>query len=185
MIDIDVTKIINQYGYLIILIGSLLEGETCIIIGGVAVHKGLLIYHWVIIISTLGAIIGDQFLFFIGKIYSNKLLFFFKKNNLKIYKYQNLITNYPYIFIIMVRFMYGFRLIGPIIIGITKVTTFKFLIFNIIGAIIWSIIFVSLGFIFGDIITSWIKDINKMIKYILYILIIIFIIKIIYKIIKK
>ncbi|QJC30093.1 DedA family protein [Enterobacteriaceae endosymbiont of Plateumaris sericea] len=185
MFDIDITKIINQYGYLIILIGSLLEGETCIVIGGIAAHKKLLIYHWVIIISTLGAIIGDQFLFYIGKKYSNKLLFFFKKNNFKLYKYQNLITNYPYIFIIMVRFMYGFRLIGPIIIGITKIKTFKFLIFNIIGAIIWSIIFVSLGFIFGDIITSWIKDINKITKYILYILSIILLIKIIYTFLKK
>ncbi|QJC28763.1 DedA family protein [Enterobacteriaceae endosymbiont of Plateumaris consimilis] len=185
MFDIDITKIINQYGYLIILIGSLIEGETFIIIGGIAIHKGLLIYHWVIIISTLGAIIGDQFLFYIGKKYSNKLLFFLKKNDLKVHKYQNLITNYPYIFIIMVRFMYGFRLIGPIIIGITNITTFKFLIFNIIGSIIWSLIFVSLGFVFGDIITSWIGDINKITIYVLYILVFIFILKIIYKIIKK
>ncbi|QJC38268.1 hypothetical protein GJU04_01830 [Enterobacteriaceae endosymbiont of Donacia marginata] len=185
MFNINITKIMNHYGYLIILLGSLIEWETLIIISGMLAHKKILFLHKIIIITITGSVISNQVLFFIGKKYSKKFLSFLKDHNFKIQKYHNLMINYPYIFIIITRFIYGFRLISPITMGITNISNIKFFLLNIIGAIIWTIFFTITGYFFGEIISNWIKDFSKIIKYFLYIVLLFIIIKIIIKIIKK
>ena len=39
--------------------------------------------------------------------------------------------------IIGIRFMYGFRILGPIMLGMGRVESWKFIVFNFIGAAIW------------------------------------------------
>ncbi|QJC37869.1 hypothetical protein GJU03_01815 [Enterobacteriaceae endosymbiont of Donacia bicoloricornis] len=185
MFNINIAKTMNQYGYLFILLGSLIEWETLIIISGMLAHKKILFLHKIIIITIIGSVISNQILFFIGKKYNKKFLSFFKNYNFKIKKYHNLITNYPYIFIIITRFIYGFRLISPIIMGITNISNIKFFLLNIIGAIIWTIFFTITGYFFGEIISAWIRDFSKIIKYFLYIFLLFIVIKIFIKIIKK
>ena len=48
--------------------------------------------------------------------------------------------------ILGMRFAYGFRTIGPIIIGSSGVKLRKFVLLNIIGAAIWAFIIVTLGY---------------------------------------
>ncbi|QJC37457.1 hypothetical protein GJU02_01820 [Enterobacteriaceae endosymbiont of Donacia thalassina] len=185
MFNINITKIINQYGYFIIFLGSLIEWETFIIIAGMLAHKKILFLHKIIFITIIGSVISNQVLFFIGKKYNKKFLSFFKNYNLKIQKYHKLIINYPYIFIIITRFIYGFRLISPITMGISNISNIKFFLLNIIGAIIWAIFFTITGYFFGEIISTWIKNFIKIMKYFLYIFLLFVIIKILLKIIKK
>ncbi|QJC30541.1 DedA family protein [Enterobacteriaceae endosymbiont of Neohaemonia nigricornis] len=178
---LNFTKIITHYGYLMVFLGSLIEGETFVIIAGLLANKNMLSFYKIVIIAVIGSFIGDQFLFYLGQRYSTQILYFLNKYNFKIKKYYNIIRNYPYIFILVIRFIYGLRLVGPIIIGIINVSLLEFIIFNIIGAIIWAFIFTSAGYFFGGIITTLIIDLNKIIKYLLCTIIILFIIKLIYK----
>ncbi|QJC30958.1 DedA family protein [Enterobacteriaceae endosymbiont of Macroplea appendiculata] len=179
---LNFTKIITEYGYLVVFLGSLIEGETFIIIAGLLASKKILLFYRIVILAVCGSFIGVQLLFHIGHKYSKKILYFLKKYNFNFSKYYNIINNYPYIFILIVRFIYGLRLIGPIIIGITNVSKFKFALFNFIGAVIWAIIFTSAGYFFGGIITTLITDLNKIIKYIFLIITILISIKIIHKV---
>ncbi|MEX6314318.1 DedA family protein [Providencia manganoxydans] len=48
--------------------------------------------------------------------------------------------------IIAIRFAYGLRTVGPIIIGASKVNPFKFFILNILGGALWGVIIVSCGY---------------------------------------
>ncbi|QJC35829.1 DedA family protein [Enterobacteriaceae endosymbiont of Donacia sparganii] len=185
MLAINIAKIINKYGYFIILLSSLVEWETFIIIAGMLAHKKILFLNKIIFITITGSIISNQILFYLGKKYSKNFLSFFKNYNLKIQKYRNLILSYPYLFIIFTRFIYGFRLISPITMGIINISNIKFFLLNVIGAVIWTIFFTITGYFFGEIISTWIKDFTKIIKYILYIILLFIILKILFKIIKK
>ncbi|QJC31371.1 hypothetical protein GJT87_01860 [Enterobacteriaceae endosymbiont of Macroplea mutica] len=178
---LNFTKIITEYGYLVVFLGSLIEGETFIIIAGLLASKQILLFYRIVILAICGSFIGDQLLFYIGQKYSKKILYFLKKYNFNFTKYYNIIHNYPYIFILIVRFIYGLRLIGPIIIGITNVSKLKFTFFNFVGAVIWAMIFTSAGYFFGGVITTLITDLNKIIKYIFFIITVLIIIKIIHK----
>ncbi|WP_169786064.1 DedA family protein [Enterobacteriaceae endosymbiont of Donacia crassipes] len=185
MFDINLTKIMYKYGYFIILLSSLIEWETFIIIAGMLAHKKILNLNNIIIITIVGSILSNQILFFIGKKYSKNFLSFFKNYNLKIQKYRVLFKKYPYFFIIITRFIYGFRLISPITMGITKISSIKFFFLNIIGAFIWTIFFTISGYFFGEIISKWIKDTTKIIQYFLFIFLLLIISLFLFKIIKK
>ncbi|WP_168894004.1 DedA family protein [Enterobacteriaceae endosymbiont of Donacia cincticornis] len=184
MFDINLTKIMYKYGYLIVLFSSLIEWETFIIIAGMLAHKKILNLNNIIIITIIGSILSNQILFYIGKKYSKNFLFILKNYNLKIQKYRFLFKKYPYFFIIITRFIYGFRLISPITMGITKISNVKFFLSNIIGAFIWTFFFTISGYFFGEIISTWIKDITKIIQYFLFIFLLLIIIFFLFKFIK-
>lgn len=63
----DINHLISQYGYAALVIGSIAEGETITILGGVAAHQGLLKFPLVVIAVALGGMIGDQLLYFLGR----------------------------------------------------------------------------------------------------------------------
>ncbi|WP_168920169.1 DedA family protein [Enterobacteriaceae endosymbiont of Donacia dentata] len=184
MLNTNIIKIINHYGYIIILLSSLIEWETFIVIAGMLAHKKILFLNKILFITVIGSIISNQLLFYIGKKYSKKFLFFFKNYRYKIQKYHTIITKYPYIFIIT-KFIYGFRLLSPIIMGIIKISYLKFFLLNITGSIIWTIFFTITGYFFGEIIFNFIKNFANFIKYFIYFFLLFIIIKFIYKIIKK
>lgn len=55
----DLNTLISQYGYAALVIGSLAEGETVTLLGGVAAHQGLLKFPLVVLSVALGGMIGD------------------------------------------------------------------------------------------------------------------------------
>ncbi|MDO8023665.1 DedA family protein, partial [Enterococcus faecium] len=63
----DIDHLISQYGYAALIVGSMAEGETITLLGGVAAHQGLLKFPLVVIAGALGGMIGDQLLYLVGR----------------------------------------------------------------------------------------------------------------------
>ena len=61
-----------------------------------------------------------------------------------------LIERYQAWVIVGVRFAYGLRIAGPIIIGTSQISPLKFAIFNAIGALLWAPLIGGIGFLFGE-----------------------------------
>jgi membrane protein DedA with SNARE-associated domain len=161
VMTLDINQLISQYGYAALLVGSLAEGETITLLGGVAVHQGLLRFPLVVLAVALGGIIGDQLLYFVGRRYGVKILRRFTRYRGKIHQAQALIRRHPYLFVIGTRFMYGFRIIGPILIGTSHLKPKIFLPLNILGAFIWALIFTTLGYVGGEVITPWLESFDQ------------------------
>ncbi|WWP01360.1 MAG: DedA family protein [Candidatus Dasytiphilus stammeri] len=181
---LHIDSMISKYGYLAIFMGCLTEGETIILFGGMAAQKGLLNYGWVVLAAMLGGALGDQLLFIIGCYYRSNILQRFKKKQ-PLLKFNQMICRRPLFFTIIVRFMYGFRIAGPIIIGTSQLSLGKFFIFNLIGALLWSLIFVSLGYLGGEMILPWLHHFDQDIKYLLWLMTAIFMIWLVLKILRN
>ena len=69
----DINGLIEQYGYAALVIGSVAEGETITLLGGVAA-PGLLKFSLVVAAVALGGMIGDQLLYFLGLRFGPTLL---------------------------------------------------------------------------------------------------------------
>lgn len=52
--------------------------------------------------------------------------------------FQGLITRYDAALIIGIRFMFGRRPVGPIVIGMRDVAAWRFVSINLLGAAIWA-----------------------------------------------
>lgn len=165
---IDINGLIVQYGYLAVLLGCILEGETFTLLGGIAAHEGLLRYGGVVIAAMAGGALGDQLLFWLGRRYGTRILRRFKKHQDQLVKANHLIQRHPSLFVIGVRFMYGFRLLGPIIIGASHLRPLKFFLLNLCGAAIWALLFVTLGYFAGEMIAPLLHKIDQHLKHLFW-----------------
>ncbi|MCU6414528.1 DedA family protein [Enterobacter cloacae] len=161
----DINGVIEQYGYAALFVGSVAEGETITLLGGVAAHQGLLKFPLVVAAVALGGMIGDQLLYFLGLRFGPTLLKRFAKHKKKINRAQRLIQRHPYLFVIGTRFMYGFRIIGPILIGASRLPPKIFLPLNVIGACAWALIFTTLGYVGGEVIGPWLHNLDQHLKH--------------------
>lgn len=161
----DINALIEQYGYAALVIGSVAEGETITLLGGVAAHQGLLKFPLVVAAVALGGMIGDQLLYFLGVRFGPTLLRRFSRHQKKIQRAQKLIQRHPYLFVIGTRFMYGFRIIGPLLIGASRLPPKIFLPLNILGAILWALIFSTLGYAGGEVIGPWLHSFDQHLRH--------------------
>lgn len=60
----ELKHLIASYGYFAILIGTFLEGETILVLAGLAAHQGYLDLTGVIFGAFAGSLCGDQFFSF-------------------------------------------------------------------------------------------------------------------------
>jgi len=141
------------YGYIILFIGTFLEGETVLVIAGFLAHEKVLFLPWVIIVAAIGAFLGDEFFFMLGKIKGKKLIQKYKMIGNQVSKINRLVEKYDISFMIGFRFVYGIRTITPLIMGTSNIPVSRFLIFNAIGAIFWAILIGCLGYLFGATLT--------------------------------
>jgi membrane protein DedA with SNARE-associated domain len=154
-------SIIITYGYWALLLGTFLEGETITIISGFLARRGYLHLPFVIGISFLGTMLGDQTFFFIGRFKGRAFLVkrpAWLKKKVIVDKYLN---KYSTIAIILFRFVYGTRTITPFVIGMSSITTLRFVILNMLGAFVWAVTFGTAGYVFGTALELLIRDIKR------------------------
>ncbi|EDU3657170.1 DedA family protein [Salmonella enterica subsp. enterica serovar Kiambu] len=161
----DINTLITHYGYAALVIGSMAEGETVTLLGGVAAHQGLLKFPLVAAVVALGGMMGDQLLYLLGRCYGGKILRRFPRYHTKIRRAQKMIQRHPYLFVIGTRFMYGFRVVGPLLIGASRLPPKIFLPLNIVGALIWALLFTTLGYLGGEVIAPWLHDLDQHLRH--------------------
>lgn len=154
-------QLIQDYGYLAILIGAFLEGETIVVLGGLAAHLGFLELQGVIVSALAGSFAGDQLYFYIGRRYGPRIIakrLSWQANAEKVYKH---LRRHQDFLILTFRFYYGLRNVTPFAIGASQVSRLRFFILNFIGAVIWAITLASLGYLFGEAFRLFLKDFHQ------------------------
>src|ERR1035437_10305952 len=66
--------VIIHLGYAAIFVGTFLEGESILALGGLATEHGYLSFPAVVGVAVLGGFLGDQFFFFVGRRYGDRVL---------------------------------------------------------------------------------------------------------------
>ena len=142
-------EFIKTYGYLAVFLGTLLEGETILLAAGFACHQGLMDWRLVFLLALFGATLGDQSAFLIGRWKGAQLLGRFPSLDRSLPRINSLLERYHAPVILLVRFMYGMRIAGPVLLGIGKISLRRFALLNLIGAVVWVVIVTMIGYFFG------------------------------------
>lgn len=143
-------ELLADYGYLAVFIGCLLEGETILVLAGFAAQQGLLSLPAVVALAFVGGTLGDQGFFFVGRRYGVALLQRFPSFTNAALRVNRLLLRHHAGLIVGVRFMYGLRIAGPVVIGMSDVPALRFLGFNVLGAAIWAVLITGVGYVFGQ-----------------------------------
>lgn len=182
MAETDISGIfalVIRYGYVIVAIASLAEalpivgwlvpGQAVIIIAGAAAAAGYLDVRLLILIAIPAGIIGDAAGFYIGRRYGRTFL---EKHGARLRigprhleRSDELFAKYGVFALIIARFSFLTRAVGPILAGMSKMRNRVFWPINVIGALLWAGAYSLLGYSLGFGFLALQAEIGKILAY--------------------
>lgn len=152
---------ISSYGYLAVFIGSIFEGETIVLLAGALSHEEYVSFPVVVVWAFLGAVTGDTAWFLLGRYHGFKFLTRWKWLSTVMGKPLTIVNKNPARLAFLMRFMYGFRHVVPVSLGMSSIPTTVFLFWNSLGGLCWSLVFTSVGFVFINIIEELVGNLRR------------------------
>ena len=165
-IDTHLDAIIRSYGtwtyailFLIIfcetglVVMPLLPGDSLLFAAGAFAARGSLDPIMLVLLLILAAIGGDTVNYWIGKALAPRLA----TGRVKFIKEKHLAKTHAFYekhggkTIIMARFVPIVRTFAPFVAGVGAMEYGKFLTYNVVGGIVWVLLFVGAGYFFGNI----------------------------------
>ncbi|MDD1695665.1 MAG: VTT domain-containing protein, partial [Methanoregula sp.] len=129
-----------------------LPGDSLLFVAGTLSGAGYLKVEVLIITLIAAAVIGDSVNYWIGHTVGMKI---FEKNYSLVKKGQlekteEYFARYGGLTIVIARFVPFIRTFAPFLAGVGKMSYRWFLMYNVIGAILWISVFVLAGYFFGS-----------------------------------
>ncbi|MDD2850426.1 MAG: DedA family protein [Desulfuromonadaceae bacterium] len=140
---------LQLHGYWVLFVGTFLEGEAILLLAGFLAFQGYLDIIGVIATAWGGSFFGDQCYFYVGRSKGRVLLARFHSIAKKFRAALKLIEKYGNFVAFVSRFTYGFRIVLPIVLGITNLAPRTFLWINLASAFTWAVAFSLGGYLFG------------------------------------
>lgn len=166
----DLVSLIKTFGYIGVftivflesglLIGFFFPGDSLLFTAGFLASQGYLDIKILILGCFFFAVLGDTIGFQIGKklgpkIFTKDSSFFFQKKHLE--TAQKFYEKHGGKTIILARFIPVVRAFAPVVAGVGKMDYRKFVLFNLVGGILWAIGVTLAGYYLG----SLIPDVDK------------------------
>lgn len=159
-----IREIAHQYGYWAVFIGIALEnagiplpGETITLVGGFLAGSGELNYWFVLGTATAGAILGDNFGYWIGRWGGWPLLLrlgqFFRIGEEQLHHVKEQFRQNAPKAVFLGRFVALLRIFAGPLAGIAQMPYWQFLLCNAAGATVWASVMVSLSYFVGHIVS--------------------------------
>jgi len=158
----DPSELLQAWGYPAVVIGAFVEGETVLLLAGFAAHAGYLELPGVIVAAFAGSALGEQFYFLLGRRYGERLLARFPRLAPEVARVRGMLRRHDVGAIVSVRFLYGLRTVGPMVIGASAVPWLRFAAIDSAAALVWSAAVAGAGYAFGKGLELWLGDLQHL-----------------------
>jgi membrane protein DedA with SNARE-associated domain len=160
------------YGYWAIFFGVMLEnaglpvpGETILLVAGYFASTGVFRVPLVMLVAATGAVIGDNIGFAIGHYFGRGFLLklgrFFFLTPRRLEHMENYFKSHGNKTILVARFITGLRVFAALLAGASKMPWRVFVVYNVAGAALWSVVITTLGYLFGQSLPLLVKWVGR------------------------
>jgi membrane protein DedA with SNARE-associated domain len=167
----ELQRVIGDYGYWAVAIGILLEdfglptpGETLLITGAILASAGALNIYLLLFVSWLGAVIGDNIGYLIGRTGGHRLMIRygarFGVTDARLKQVEAFFDRYGAWVIVFARFVLVLRQFNGIVAGTLEMHWLRFLILNAVGAALWVVFWGMLSFWLGKGILVYVHELH-------------------------
>lgn len=157
----SLAPVLDRYGYLAVGGFVLLEdfgipvpGETILIAAAVYAGTGKLNILLVVLIAMLAAVIGDNIGYAIGRFGGRRLVLRYGRyvfiTDKRLAKAQGFFERHGGKVVTVARFIEGLRQANGIVAGISEMPWRRFLVFNVLGAVLWVGVWSTVGYFAGN-----------------------------------
>lgn len=157
----EIDTLIREYGYAAIVVVTLFEGESIVLLAGAAAHFGYLELPWIIAAALAGSVAGDQLWFVLGRCWGPRIISLRSSWQQKAERIHHHLRRHQDWLILSFRYYYGLRSITPFAIGSARVPKLRFLILNSVGALLWSLTFTFAGYFLGGATDYFLEDFKR------------------------
>jgi membrane protein DedA with SNARE-associated domain len=142
-------EFLNHYGYIALTVGTFFEGETAILVASSLTDAGLFQFHYAVFFGFLGSFVSDWLYYTIGRL--NGKFFLEKRPKLKerFKPVERFFGAHRLQILFSYRFLYGFRIIIPVMIGMNGIKPLQFLGYSIFAGLVWATTVGTVGFWVG------------------------------------
>ena len=155
-----VLYLIEHYGYLVVLFGVMLEstgvplpGETILLAAGVLVQRGHLDLGYAIAFGILGAVIGDQIGYWVGREGGRPFVLRWGRyvwiTPERLGRAEAFFARHGGKAVFLARFFSGLRVFGALVAGMSRMHWRTFIFYNALGGAVWAAAVVSVGYLLG------------------------------------
>lgn len=141
--------------YWLLYVGTVMEGETALLLASLAANQGLIDLLWVIAIAFAGATTGDQVSYQLFRRFGSSMLMRNGTLKRRTEKARRLLAGHPLKFIIVSRFFWGLRSACMLAMAASDIPTRVFAPANLFACALWATIVGSLGYVFS----AWVSRI--------------------------
>lgn len=140
---------LDSYGYIALMVGTFFEGETAILVASSLVHRGLFEGPYTVLFAFAGSFMSDWLYYLIGTL--NGKYFIAKRPKLqeRFRPVQKFFIQHKFQILLSYRFLYGFRILIPLVIGMSNIRPAQFLLFSVISGLLWATTVSTVGYFMG------------------------------------
>lgn len=133
-------QLLTHFGYAALLAVTFLKGCTIVLVAGAVAHQGYLSLPIVMLCSFLGSLAGDEAEYYAGRRYGPAFLAARPRLRKASALIHRLLARYDAAFMLGFRFIYGVRIVTPLLLGLEGVPPVRFFLFNFAGALGWAVL---------------------------------------------
>jgi undecaprenyl-diphosphatase len=153
-----VVSFVAQYGYLVVFLGVMLEsaglplpGETVLLVSGILAHQGALELGDAVAFGTLGAVVGDQIDYWVGRKGGRGVVLRWGRYVLitpeRLMRAELFFAHHGGKTVFLARFVAGLRIFGALVAGISRMHWSTFFLYNALGGTLWATASVLAGYL--------------------------------------
>jgi phosphatidylglycerol lysyltransferase len=141
--------ILIKYGYVLLFLGVMVEGESFLLAGAFLAHRGILHLPLVLAVAIVANCVADQAYYMVARTRGRAWLERRFGGHPRYSQAVGWMSRYSNWLLLLSRYAFGFRIIIPAACGAFGMPAVRFLIINIIAGIIWAVPMALLGFYGG------------------------------------
>jgi phosphatidylglycerol lysyltransferase len=139
-----------QYGYLVLFVGTVVEGDAFLLAAAFLARRGYLHLGWVIAVATLATLAADQVYYQLARSRGREAFARRAEADPRFDRVRRWLELRGALLLFLSRFMYGFRIAIPVSCGAAGMSALRFTVVNLAGSVVWALCVGLAGYAFGS-----------------------------------
>jgi membrane protein DedA with SNARE-associated domain len=149
-----------QYGYLVIFLGSIVEGDATLLTAAFLAHRNYFHLAYVMLTAGIATTAWNEVLFHGARRAGKPFLERHSARHKRYRGVQEWVRRRSVLLLLFSRYIFGFRMAIPIACGAVGMRPAIFMAVNAAGAILWTVPVALAGFAFGHVLAAFWQNIR-------------------------
>lgn len=137
---------LRHYGYIVLFLGSILEGDGTLAIAAFLAHRGYFSLSLVLGVATLASVLANEGLYHAAKLKGSASF-----EGPRYTRLRQWVGERSGLLLLLSRFLWGFRVVIPAACAVVGMTHKRFFFLNLTGAVVWSLVIGLIGYGCGQV----------------------------------